>query len=171
MPEDGMPQDEFDTDLEWPSDPIGERRAAVPAAAEERPEQDSPPPPPNSEDHDGRHGEGHDRASDRLLERIDILRRDVDAHLADLRAELGGIRQSLADLAARPAEPSSVAAAPSLEPLLTELAHVHEELASLRRRISLRADADRAVLSDEELTRIARTVADLLSGGTDRGHR
>jgi hypothetical protein len=158
-----VPEDEFETELEWPSDPFGERRSAAPAAAE----QDSPPSPPKPE--------GHDDAGERLLERVDILRRDVDAHLADVRADLAGIRQSLTDLLARPVEPARPGGAPSteglLEPVLAELAQVRDELASLRRRISLRAGTDGSVLSDEQLTRIARTVADLLSGGTDRGNR
>ncbi|MFL6206857.1 MAG: hypothetical protein ACJ739_16065 [Acidimicrobiales bacterium] len=158
-----MPEDEFEADLEWPTDPFGERRPTSPSPPEPPPEQDSPPPPPKPDLHDG--------AGDRILELVDVLRRDVDAHLADVRAELAGIRQALADLLARPVDaPSS--GSPSIEPLLAELGKVHDELASLRRRISLRADAaaDRAVLSDDQLTRIARTVADLLSGGTDRGH-
>jgi ABC-type transporter Mla subunit MlaD len=160
-----MPEDEFRTELSWPTDPLGERPAADDEAAEPTGQQDSPPPPPKPD--------GHDDAGDRLLERVDTLRRDVDAHLAGLRAELAGIRGSLAELLERPTETSRGSAAPSIEPLLAELAQMRDELVSLRRRITLRADAqaDTAVLSDEQLDRIARTVAGLLSGVTDRPQR
>ena len=156
-----MPEDEFRTDLQWPTDPLGERHdqpgteADVPSA-----------PRPAI----GRAELGE--LADRILEALATVRADLNTDLDGLRADVAALRQSIDEVLERPPPVPAGKAPPlpSLAPVLEEIAQVRKELASLKRRIGLRAeaDADAAVLTDEQLDRIARTVAGLLSRGTER---
>jgi len=168
-----MPEDEFRTELEWPRDPLGERSPLGPddeatdgaVAAEVASKQDPRVRSPNPDRHDHL-GDGS------LLERLDALDRALGAGLAEVSTELAALRRTVDDL--RDEAPAATGAgAPRMDAVLAELTAVREELVSLRRRVSLRADArpDRAVLSDEQLARLARSVADLLSGGANQARR
>jgi hypothetical protein len=151
-----MPEDEFRTDLQWPIDPLGERQSPPP---------DSAPVSPGTLTHEVV-AEELDRLSDRLIEVLQALRSDLDADLDDVRAEVAGVRRLVDEVRERPPLPGGPSQPPpSLEPVLEELATVREELISLKHRIGLRAkaQADAAVLTDEQIDRIARTVAERLS--------
>jgi ABC-type transporter Mla subunit MlaD len=160
-----MPEDEFRTDLEWPTDPFGEPR--------ERVDPDAPPeaatPPPATEP---LVADALDQLAERLVARLHDLQVRLHADYDGLRSEVAALRTSVDEALTRSAEPATgaAAAAPSLTPVLEEIDRVRDEIASLKRRISLRADtpADTPVLTDEQLDRIARTVAGLLSRGTER---
>ena len=109
--------------------------------------------------------------ADRIVEVVQALQSDLDANLDDVRGEVADLRQAVDDLLERPPAPAGGSQPlPSLAPVLEEIAEVRAELTSLRRRISLRAEAeaDTAVLTEEQLDHIARAVAGLLSPSTER---
>jgi hypothetical protein len=160
-----MPEDEFRTDLEWPTDPFGgtSERAEAPAIDAAAPSNPSPV-------------EGLEDAIERVLAAVGDSFHDLQVRLhADydaLRSEVAALRASVDELVAgssAPAHPAADAPA-SLDPVLEGIDRVRDEITSLKRRITLRAEAaaDAAVLTDEQLDRIARTVAGLLRRGTER---
>ena len=160
-----MPEDEFRTDLEWPSDPFGEPRERVDPAAS--PETAAPPPAMEP-----LIAEALDQLAERLVALVHDLQVRLHADYDGLRSEVAALRTSVDEALAGSAAPAegAASAAPSLTPVLEEIDRVRDEIASLKRRISLRVDppADTPVLTDEQLDRIARTVAGLLSRGTER---
>jgi hypothetical protein len=160
-----MPEDEFRTDLEWPTDPFGEPRERV---ADPAPDPTPPAAAPDAE----ALAEALDQLTQRVVELVHDLQVRLHADYDGLRSEVAALRSALDEAVAGSAAPAkgAGAAASSLAPVLEEIGRVRDEIASLKRRISLRAEpsADAAVLTDEQLDRIARTVAGLLSHGTER---
>jgi hypothetical protein len=163
--------DEFRTDLEWPTDPFGGARE--PAVERKASAAEPSPAAPDLE--------ALERVVERALAAVGDSFHDLQVRLhADydaLRSEVAALRASVDALVAGHAEPAEVAgdapvslAPVSLAPVLEEIDRVRDEITSLKRRITLRAEAaaDAAVLTDEQLDRIARTVAGLLSRGTER---
>jgi hypothetical protein len=178
-----MSEDEFRTDLRWPTDPLGERRDQT-LDGPRRPDGDGGVA---SEGADAP-ADDHDRGADRILERLRSLRLELDANLAEVKSEIAALRLSMSkrptpalaplieELAVLRSVVEEVAAAvppTRLDAIEDELAGVGEELVSLRRRITLRADAksEPVTLADDQLEQIARGVAALLGGNVGRRPR
>lgn len=138
--------------------------------------------------------EAHDRLADRMLQRLRAMRDDIDADLAELRSEMSALRHSIddagdrvpirqmrtsleelrADVAALrrvglPEVDADALAAGGR--VAEELAALRNEIAALRRRISLRAVAESPGLSDEQLHLLAELVAERMRATGTRRRR
>lgn len=145
-----MSEDEFRTDLRWPTDPLGERR--------------------------GRHLAPED-VDDEHLAPTAVDDEPLDVDLARVLSEMATLRQAVdgvsADLTALRAERGRLQEPRSFDAIAEELTGIREELVSLRRRITLRVGASTAplVLTDGQLEHLAQAVANRLGAVGGRRRR
>jgi hypothetical protein len=133
----GARDDEFRVDLDW-----GDLS-----------EEPSPPSAVPAADGSGRPAETETGAT--IDERLD----EIEEVLRALRAEVAELRADVAEL---PRQPSAAPGGPS-DDVLAQLMAMHEEIQTVKRRLSLRASGPTERTADEaEL--VARLVAERLAG-------
>jgi len=153
-----MPEDEFRTDLRWPTDPLGEREGGPGdegAAADEEVERvsevwtgESRAPVLSGADRSSRFVvEAYDRLADRVLERLRALRVDLDSDLAEIRSEMATLRQAVDDVGDRV----------QLRQLRSSIDELRGDVSGLRR----------SVLEWPELERVSSDVAALRADVTN----
>ncbi len=92
----------------------------------------------------------------------------LNADPADDRRSLDEVRSEIKDLR-RSVEASM--SLPTLAPLIEEVVSLRDEVSSLRRRISLRAEGSSVELNEEQMDRLIRAVETRVGGGVRPGQR
>ena len=183
-----MPEDEFRTDLQWPTDPLGERDPAGATAGEdvERVSEvwtkESRPSSLPSADRSSRPEVDAYEQLRQLRSTVEDLRRDMNGlrrsvmewpELERVSSDVAALRADVGALLARGSAASGTARTDKDEASGQNgeaLSELREEISLLRRRISLRAK-DSVPLSEDDIDRLADALIERGVIPSDRQRR